>query len=447
MPFKQYSFTLLWLAMLVGCSDEAIKQPSMVKRPTTITIEKKTEPVNVQEKSTPCDCEQAKKPVTSVIEKEKPAPATSTTNIPDQTITDLSLLKPASWAQINDDFQPNLIDAWPAWLQSCSVLSSRLNWQSVCEMADSINTAYAGKPTSAAISSYFQSHFNVYQMTNSDGTDKGTITGYYEPTLRGSKTQSATYPFPLYHQPDDLITVSLESLFPELMHKRVRGRVVGDKLVPYLTRAEIETNNSPIQEKAFVYIDNIIDVFFLQIQGSGLIKLDDGGELHVGYANQNGHDFRSIGKVLIENGQLKASEASMQGIKNWAIQHPDQLRSLLNKNPSYVFFRELPQGLPGPIGALGVPLLAKQAIAVDKKYIPLGAPVFLSTTEPNSQQPLKKLMMAQDTGGAIKGGVRADFYWGSGDDAGKMAGAMKQTGQMWVLLPSNMILPNQLPSK
>jgi membrane-bound lytic murein transglycosylase A len=438
MSFKKNNLILLLGATLSACSNEIIKQPPMVKPSTPPVFEKKADPA-IQEKSMPCDCEQVPKPVKPSVAKETPTPLS--TVAPDQTITDLSLLKPASWAQLEEIFQQSLSDAWPAWMQSCSALKTKIGWQSVCEIADSMNTTYAGKPSIAAVSAYFQSHFNAYQMTNSDGTDKGMITGYYEPTLSGSKTKSATYQFPLYHQPDDLITVSLESLFPELMHKRVRGRVVGDKLIPYFTRAEIETNNSPIQEHAFVYIDDIIDVFFLQIQGSGLIKLDNGEALHVGYANQNGHDYRSIGKILIENGQIKASEASMQGIKNWAIQHPDQLRLLLNKNPSYVFFRELPQGLPGPIGALGVPLLAKQAIAVDKKYIPLGAPVFLSTTEPNSQQPLKKLMMAQDTGGAIKGGVRADFYWGSGDTAGKMAGAMKQVGQMWVLLPNQMVVP------
>jgi membrane-bound lytic murein transglycosylase A len=188
-----------------------------------------------------------------------------------------------------------------------------------------------------------------------------------------------------------------------------------------------------------MYIDDIIDVFFLQIQGSGLVQLDNGEQVHIGYADQNGHTYNSIGRLLVERGEITLDKASMQGIKNWARNNLPKLRELLNQNPSYVFFRELPANLPGPLGALGVPILAEKSIAVDPKYIPLGAPVFLSTTEPNSTKPMKKLVMAQDTGGAIKGGVRADFFWGAGNEAGARAGAMKQTGKIWVLLPKEFV--------
>ena len=162
--------------------------------------------------------------------------------------------------------------------------------------------------------------------------------------------------------------------------------------------------------------------FFLQVQGSGLVKLENGEEVHVGYADQNGHAYNSIGRLLVERGELTTSQASMQGIKGWARNNLGKLRELLNSNPSYVFFKELPAGLTGPLGALGVPLTGERSMAVDPKFIPLGAPLFLSTTQPNSPLPLNRLMMAQDTGGAIKGGVRADFYWGSGDAAGKQGG-------------------------
>ncbi len=192
-----------------------------------------------------------------------------------------------------------------------------------------------------------------------------------------------------------------------------------------------------------MYIDDIIDVFFLQIQGSGLVQLDTGEQIHVGYADQNGHTYNSIGRLLIERGELTLAQASMQGIKNWARNNLDKLRDLLNQNPSYVFFRELPAGLPGPLGALGVPILAERSVAVDPKFVPLGAPVFLSTTEPNTSKPLKRLMMAQDTGGAIKGGVRADFFWGAGANAGAKAGAMKQTGKIWVFLPKGFVIKAQ----
>ena len=171
------------------------------------------------------------------------------------------------------------------------------------------------------------------------------------------------------------------------------------------------------------------------------MQLENGEQVQVGYANQNGHPYHSIGRLLVEQGELTLDKASMKGIKNWARNNPDKLQALLNSNPSYVFFRELPVGLSGPIGALGVPIKAERSVAVDRKFIPLGAPVFLSTTEPNSTKPLRRLMLAQDTGGAIKGGVRADFFWGAGDKAGERAGSMKQQGEVWVLLPKGFELP------
>jgi membrane-bound lytic murein transglycosylase A len=268
------------------------------------------------------------------------------------------------------------------------------------------------------------------------------VTGYYQPLLRGSRTKSSKYAFPLYGQPKDLITVDLSALFPELKYKRVRGKLDGNKLVPYYTRAEIESATPPLSGNEIVWVDDELDAFYLQIQGSGLIKLNTGEQMHLGYADQNGHTYNSIGKVLVQRGEMTASQASMQGIKEWAKKNVGKLRELLNSNPSYVFFRELPGNLPGPLGALGVPLTAERSIAVDPKYIPLGAPVFLSTTYPNSNKPLKRMMMAQDTGGAIKDGIRADFYWGTGHEAGKMAGSMKQSGQMWVLLPKGFKLPS-----
>jgi membrane-bound lytic murein transglycosylase A len=302
-----------------------------------------------------------------------------------------------------------------------------------------LNSQTASKPNLEAVQSYFKQYFSVYKTTNIDGTESGLITGYYEPLLKGSRSKTAKYPNPLYQAPTDLITVELDSIYPELKYKRLRGRLVGNKLVPYYNRAEIELDASPIKGRELIYIDDIIDVFFLQIQGSGLVQLESGEQIHVGYADQNGQSYNSIGRLLIERGELTSATASMNGIKNWARNNPSKLRELLNSNPSYVFFRELPAGLPGPLGALGVPILSERSVAVDPKFVPLGAPVFLSTTEPNSTKPLKRLMMAQDTGGAIKGGVRADFFWGAGFEAGAKAGAMKQAGKIWVLLPKEFI--------
>ena len=348
---------------------------------------------------------------------------------------DYALLQESGWDDI-DLAQDDLSAAWGAWMQSCSTLRNKEPWQPACQAAYALNAG--GKPKDQAIEAYLREHFTVYQATNADGTDTGLITGYYQPLLRGSRLKTDVYRYPLYGKPADLINVDLSSLFPELKHKRVRGRLVGDKVIPYYDRREIE-ENQPLSGQEILWVDDIIDLFFLQIQGSGLVQLENGQQVHVGYADQNGQTYNSIGRVLIEQGELSRDKASMQGIKNWARNNPHKLRDLLYSNPSYVFFRELPPNLPGPLGALGVPITALRSVAIDPRYIPLGAPVFLATTYPNSSKPLNRLMVAQDTGGAIKGGVRADFFWGAGAEAGQKAGAMKQQGKIWVLLPKNFI--------
>jgi membrane-bound lytic murein transglycosylase A len=266
------------------------------------------------------------------------------------------------------------------------------------------------------------------------------VTGYYEPLLKGDRVRTERARYPLYAAPDDLITVDLASIYPELKTLRLRGRLVGNKVVPYPTRKEIEApapngNGYSFKGKPIAWAEDPVDLFFLQIQGSGRIELPDGSHLRVGYSDQNGYPYQSIGKLLVERGELKLEQASMQGIKDWGAKHPDKLPELLASNPSFVFFRELPNGLSGPLGSLGVPLSGGRSIAVDTRFIPLGAPVFLATTQPNSSLPLNRLVMAQDTGSAIRGGVRADFFWGFGNQAGELAGRMKQRGRMWVLLP------------
>jgi membrane-bound lytic murein transglycosylase A len=349
---------------------------------------------------------------------------------------DYSLLKPVKWEDVDGILNDDHSQVWPAWLQSCSTLINKSQWQAACSVAKLLD-----KPNKEAIQFYFKQYFNIFNASNQDGTDTGMITGYYQPLLKGSLTKSSQYPFPIYRQPADMITVELADLYPELKNKRIRGKLAGNKLLPYYSRAEIDASPSPLAGSELVWINDIIDVFFLQVQGSGLVRFENGDSMHVGYADQNGQAYNSIGRVLVESGELTLDQASMQGIKNWAKNNPTKLRDLLNANPSYVFFRELPSGLSGPLGALGVPLTAERSVAIDPKYIPLGAPLVLSTTEPNSTKPLNRMVVAQDTGGAIKGGVRADFFWGAGDAAGKQAGSMKQTGKVWVLLPKEFQLP------
>jgi membrane-bound lytic murein transglycosylase A len=340
--------------------------------------------------------------------------------------------------------------AWPAFVVGCRALVERAETQAAfrapCEAAGKVDGA-----SDAAVRAFFMEHFSPYRVANDDGTEVGLVTGYYEPLLRGSRTRTAEFGVALYGVPDDLLVVDLSSLHPELKDKRVRGRIDGRRVVPYGSRAEIEGNPAPLAGKALAYVADPVEAFFLEIQGSGRIALADGTVMRLGYADQNGHPYRSIAGVLIARGEMTRDTASMQAISRWVKANPDKARALLDENPSYVFFRELPRPLAGtieaaidgPLGTLGVPLLAQRTIAVDARYVPLGAPVFLATTMPSSKAPLARLVMAQDTGGAIRGAVRADFFWGFGPDAGREAGRMRQEGRMWVLWPKGAPLPQR----
>jgi membrane-bound lytic murein transglycosylase A len=341
-------------------------------------------------------------------------------------------LQPASWNTLPGWKEDDLTLAWPAFLQSCKPLQKQSAWQAVCAAANQLPF-----PDTDAARAFFEQRFQVYQLNQADGSQEGLVTGYYEPLLRGSRSVNWKYRFPLYSPPDDLLVVDLASIYPELKNLRLRGRLEGNKVVPYFTRSDIDAGKAPLQERAIAWVDDPVELFFLQVQGSGRIQLENGDVMRVGYADQNGHPYRSIGKWLVEQAELTLDKASMQGIKDWGRKNPDRLAELLGSNPSYVFFREMPNPAGGPLGSLGVPITAERSIAVDPRAIPLGAPVWLSTSRPNSQEPLNRLVLAQDTGGAIRGNVRADFFWGFGDEAGQKAGAMKQKGRMWLLLPKD----------
>jgi membrane-bound lytic murein transglycosylase A len=341
----------------------------------------------------------------------------------------------SKWETLPDWQTMNLAPSWPALLKSCRVLKAKMLWREICADAEQLNTG-----NSAGIHTFYETWFTPYQLRNPDGSDQGMITGYYEPKLYGSRNRNERFRYPLYSVPEDLLSIDLGTVYPQLKDLRLKGRLQGKRVVPYFSRAEIDAKADSSAANSFkarelFWVDNPIELFFLQIQGSGRIELPDGKLLKVGYADQNGYPYISIGKKLVDSGELKLEEASMQGIKSWAEIHPDKLPALLAQNPSYVFFRELPDSLTAPLGALGVPLTEEYSLAVDPRTIPLGAPVFLSTTYPDDNLPLNRLMLAQDTGGAIKGVVRADFFWGFGDTAATQAGKMKQRGRMWVLFP------------
>lgn len=348
----------------------------------------------------------------------------------------------AQWDELDgwpDAAADDLLHAFNGFLASCGILQKKPVWRETCSSA----RALEGR-SSTDVRAWFETQLQPWQLVNPDGGREGLVTGYYEPLLKGSRNSSQRYPYPIYGVPADLIDVELGDLYPELRHMRLRGRIEGRKLLPYYSRADWEKTQR--SDNVLVWADDLFDVFFMQIQGSGQVQLDDGSRIRVGYADQNGHPYRSIGRWLIDQGELKAEQASMQGIKGWARAHPERVQELLNANPSYVFFRELGvqgNGLDaGPPGALGVPLTAERSIAVDARYSILGAPVWLATTWPGSERPLQRLMLAQDTGGAIRGPARADFFWGSGHDAGVQAGKMRQKGRMWILLPRSHVPPD-----
>ncbi|GAB2881569.1 murein transglycosylase A [Pseudoduganella ginsengisoli] len=324
-----------------------------------------------------------------------------------------------------DDLQA----AWPAFMSSCSVLVKRAEWKEPCTIARQVN----GKDDKA-IRLFFESFFEPRQVIAPDGADTGLVTGYYEPLLRGSRKKGGPFQTPLYKVPDDLITVDLASVYPELKGMRLRGRLQGKKLVPYPTREQVERPD--FNGKELLWVDDPVEAFFLQVQGSGRVQLGD-ETVRVAYADQNGHPYKSIGRYLVEKGELTGDQASAQGIKAWIAGHPTRMAELFNANPSYVFFREekLPDPKVGPKGSLGVPLTPQRSVAVDASQLPLGAPVFLSTTHANSDIPLQRLVMAQDTGGAIRGAIRVDYFFGFGTEAAENAGRMKQKGQVWVLMP------------
>src|SRR5260221_4827524 len=328
--------------------------------------------------------------------------------------------------------------ALPGWERTRLEPSLRA-FLSGCARAPAILLGACGTATSIAIGDeaggrrFLEATFTPYALVSTESGDTGTITGYYEPVLRGSRLRDAINRFPIFGVPDDLIVVELSNVAPETRNLRLRGRVDGRRLVPYYTRAEIDARGETFKAPIIGWTADPVELFFLQIQGSGQLELENGDRIRLAYADQNGHPYRSLGRYLVDRGELTLDQASMQSIKSWAAVNPAKLQEALNVNASYVFFRESsdPRGV---VGALGVPLVPQYSLAIDRRFTPLGAPVFLATTHPLSDEPLVRLAAAHDTGGAIRGVVRADLFWGTGPEAGAMAGRMGPKGQMWVTL-------------
>lgn len=302
------------------------------------------------------------------------------------------------------------------------------DWQTPC-------AAFAGvdKNNASMVRAFIEQHYTPYSVSAGAKQD-GLFTGYYESALNGSLTRSEKYTVPLHARPDDLVMVNLGEFRDDLKGQRIAGRVRDGNLKPYESRADILSGKLPAgQEKVLVWVDDPIEAFFVQVQGSGVVTLDNGSTMRIGYDGQNGHVYYAIGRELVKRGALPKEGVSMQSIRAWLTANPAEAAEVMNTNKSYVFFRTLDG--EGPIGGEGVALTPLRSLAVDHGKFPYGFPVWLETDEPK----LNRLMMAQDTGGAIRGAVRGDVFWGYGDHAEKMAGAMKSQGRYWFLIPKNVV--------
>jgi membrane-bound lytic murein transglycosylase A len=274
--------------------------------------------------------------------------------------------------------------------------------------------------------------FSAFRVANGDQSP-GLFTGYYEPVLKGSLTPSGPQAVPLYGPPEDLVVADLNLFGGDQKSDRLLGRLEGGRLVPYFSRSEIDGGALAGRGLEILWIDDPVDAFFLHVQGSGRVQLPNGEALRVGYAGSNGLPFYAIGRHLLDQKIISRENASMQSIRDWLRRHPQEAKEVMALNTRYIFF-QLIKG-EGPIGAQGVPLTAGRSLAVDTSFIPLGIPVFLDTTWPGTSTPLRRLMVAQDTGSAIKGPVRGDFFWGAGEAALEYAGRMKQPGSYYLFLP------------
>ncbi len=296
------------------------------------------------------------------------------------------------------------------------------------------------RPTPAAMNRFIAERYRVYRSIGGPQSGKVLFTGYYEPHLNGSLTPDARYRYPVYTLPRDLMEIKLGVFSKKYKGKRIVGRLQGNTVVPYPDRKAIEADSNFVaRARPIAWVDDRIDLFFLQIQGSGRIYLAEGGFLRVHYHGTNGHPYRSIGRLLIDQGKIPAAEMSMQRLKSYLQDHPQEVDAVLNHNPSYVFFKT---ETSGPIGALGVALTPGRSVAVDRRVFPMAAPVFLTTRIPvidghgriDRWMDFSAFALNQDTGGAIRGPGRVDFFWGNGPYAEIAAGYMQHKGDFYLLV-------------
>lgn len=359
--------------------------------------------------------------------------------------------QPADLTPVEFDALPGWNDdpAWaavPALLRSCGGLSDMRRGQALGGAGEAARLAgtagqWAGicadavklrQQDNAGARAFFERYFQPYAMTV-NGRDAGLLTGYYEPLARGALRRGGIYQTPILALPSDLTQTDPA---PGTTGKAI-GRMQDGQLVPYYSRAEIESGALTGRGLELYWLADPADAFFLQVQGSGRIRLPNGAIARVGYAGKNGLPYVPIGRLLTERGEIPAEQISMQSIRGWLAAHPGQAKGLMDENKSYIFFRELP-GLPpdeGAPGAFGVPLTPGRSLAVDAQLLPLGAPVYVDTTDPLDGAPMRRLTLSQDTGSAIRGALRGDIYFGWGAEAEERAGKMRNPGRFWLLLP------------
>ena len=358
-------------------------------------------------------------------------------------------------------YDDNMQEARPALVKSCSHIlalpdnrrisasaigGTAAEWRGFCDAVLAFEHKGSDSHTGASRFRQLLERHTVAFAVSAGANPEGIFTGYYEALLNGSFTRDETYRVPLYGKPADLVMVDLGAFRPDLKGRRIAGRVEGGRLLPYADRAAIDQGALDKKGKALIWVDSPVDAFFLHIQGSGRVRLQDGTWLRVGYAGQNGHSYYPIGRKLIESGEVARENMSMQAIRRWMAANPDRAGGLMQQNKSYIFFRQLDgthrgEIMSGPFGSAGVPLTPTRSLAVDRRHLPLHVPVFLSTLHPDPKgvavpdKPFNRLMVAQDTGGAITGEIRGDVFWGFGEKAAEIAGRMASKGRYWILLP------------
>jgi len=312
----------------------------------------------------------------------------------------------------------NYKEALNSFINSCQTKKTKKIYAGLCSRAKE-----AENPKK-----FLEQEFHLYEIASSNASEDGLLTGYYEPSLKGSLVKKEPYLYPIYSEPKDLVSVDLSSIYPDLKNYRLRGRIEGKKLVPYHTRAD--TKEGIVDAEVICYTNSKVDLFFLEVQGSGRVNLEEGETLFIGYANQNGHKYSSIGKYLINKKEIAKEDISLQSIRAWFKENPNRVDEVLHHNESVVFFQERTHAASG---SLGVVLTPERSVAVDRNFIPLGSMLYLDAKI--NKQNVSRVVMAEDTGGAIKGALRADMFFGASEEAEISAGMLKSPLKLWIFLP------------